>query len=378
MEPRLQLQLSARHARGEGELRAVACSRIDQSVAQLKAQELTISTAVINAGLNVENAYKLYQASVKSREAAETQRRTPAQVRFDNGMLTNFEVVTNQQTADRRAAQRTGRAHQLHERHGRVRARPEGRRLVVLVRRTFFRSRGIRDTVVAGVPGTHGLDAKDSPHPRRRHPRRRRGVVLPLRAGLTPPRRPAARRAPARGRGGARRAAAPAGRTPMTVDTGRRSRATKWWTTSPSSATWSARPRSMWCRAWPAASISIPVKLGDRVSRRGQVVAKIEDREIREQINQAQATLEVNKANVTQRENEVQVQQNALERTKTTASRRGLTARQMLEDAEARYNAAVSQLNVAKAQQIADAVAHRRAEDHAVQHDRASPPSTAS
>ena len=70
---------------------------IDQSVAQLKAQELTISTAVINAGLAVENAYKLYQAAVKSREAAE-KNADASQVRFDNGMLTNFEVVQNQQT----------------------------------------------------------------------------------------------------------------------------------------------------------------------------------------------------------------------------------------------------------------------------------------
>lgn len=94
---------------------------------------------------------------------------------------------------------------------------------------------------------------------------------------------------------------------------------------------------------------SIPVKLGDRVAR-GQAVAKIEDREIREQINQAQATLEVNKANANQRENEVEVQKIALDRAKTTLER-GLTSRQMFEDAEARYNNAVSQLNVAKAQQ---------------------------
>jgi len=94
---------------------------------------------------------------------------------------------------------------------------------------------------------------------------------------------------------------------------------------------------------------SIPVRLGDRIAK-GQLVAKIEDREIREQINQAQATLEVNKANVTQRENEVQVQQLALERAKTMLER-GLTARQNFEDAEARHNAALSQLNVAKAQQ---------------------------
>jgi RND family efflux transporter MFP subunit len=94
---------------------------------------------------------------------------------------------------------------------------------------------------------------------------------------------------------------------------------------------------------------SIPVKLGDRVAK-GQLITKIEDREIREQINQAQATLDVNKANVAQRENEVQLQQLALDRAKTSFEK-GLTARQTLEDAEARYNAAVSQLNVAKAQQ---------------------------
>ena len=94
----------------------------------------------------------------------------------------------------------------------------------------------------------------------------------------------------------------------------------------------------------------IHVKLGDRVAR-GAVVAKIEDREIREQINQAQATLAVNKANVTQRESEQQLQQSALERTRNIFER-GLTSRQLLEDAESRYNAAVSQVSVARAQQV--------------------------
>lgn len=94
---------------------------------------------------------------------------------------------------------------------------------------------------------------------------------------------------------------------------------------------------------------TISVKLGDRVAR-GQSVAKIEDREIREQINQATATLDVNKANVEQRERDLAVQQMALDRAKATFEK-GLTARQNLEDAEARYNAAVSQVNVAKAQQ---------------------------
>jgi outer membrane protein len=76
---------------------ATAQIRMDQSVAQLKAQELTVSTAVVNAGLNVENAYKLYLAAVKSREAAE-RNADAAQVRFDNGLLTNIEVVTAQNT----------------------------------------------------------------------------------------------------------------------------------------------------------------------------------------------------------------------------------------------------------------------------------------
>ncbi len=74
---------------------ARAVLAVDQSLARIKSQELQISTAVINAGLNVENTYKLYQASVKAREAAE-KNAAAAQVRFDNGMLTNFEVVTIQ------------------------------------------------------------------------------------------------------------------------------------------------------------------------------------------------------------------------------------------------------------------------------------------
>jgi RND family efflux transporter MFP subunit len=94
---------------------------------------------------------------------------------------------------------------------------------------------------------------------------------------------------------------------------------------------------------------SIGVRLGDRVAR-GQMVAKVEDREIREQINQAQANRDVNRANVGNRENDVRVAELAHERARTSFDR-GIASRQSLEDAEARYNAAVSQLTVAKAQQ---------------------------
>jgi len=94
---------------------------------------------------------------------------------------------------------------------------------------------------------------------------------------------------------------------------------------------------------------SIGVQLGDRVTR-GQVVAKIEDREIRQQISQAEAGLAVNQANVSQRENDVRVRQTTLDRTREMFER-GLTAKQNLEDAEAQFNAAQSQVLVARSQQ---------------------------
>ena len=94
---------------------------------------------------------------------------------------------------------------------------------------------------------------------------------------------------------------------------------------------------------------SVNVRLGDRVTR-GQTVAKVEDREIREQINQARASGEVNKANVANRENDVKVAAVALDRAQTSFDR-GIASRQSLDDAEARYSAAGSQVAVARAQQ---------------------------
>jgi outer membrane protein TolC len=69
-----------------------ALLQMDQTAVRLKASELNVRNEVVNAGLNVENTYKLYQASQKSRQAAE-RNADAAQTRFDVGMATNFEVV---------------------------------------------------------------------------------------------------------------------------------------------------------------------------------------------------------------------------------------------------------------------------------------------
>lgn len=94
---------------------------------------------------------------------------------------------------------------------------------------------------------------------------------------------------------------------------------------------------------------AVNVKLGDRVAR-GQVVAKIEDRTIREQIKQAEANLDVNKATVANRESEAKVAAATLDRL-NTSMKAGLISKQVLEEAEGRHNAAVAQLNVARSQQ---------------------------
>ncbi|MEO7189922.1 MAG: efflux RND transporter periplasmic adaptor subunit [Vicinamibacterales bacterium] len=93
---------------------------------------------------------------------------------------------------------------------------------------------------------------------------------------------------------------------------------------------------------------SIPVKLGDRVTK-GQLVAKLEDRALREQINQVRANIDVNQATAVARENDAKVAANNLDRAKTSFER-GLVSQQALEDADSRYNSAVSQVTVAKAQ----------------------------
>jgi outer membrane protein TolC len=68
---------------------------INQAEAQLKAQELTISTAVINAGLAVSNTYQQFQAAQTAREVAE-RNADAEQTRFEVGMSTNYNVVQAQ------------------------------------------------------------------------------------------------------------------------------------------------------------------------------------------------------------------------------------------------------------------------------------------
>jgi RND family efflux transporter MFP subunit len=93
---------------------------------------------------------------------------------------------------------------------------------------------------------------------------------------------------------------------------------------------------------------AIAVKLGDRVAK-GQQIAKIEDREIKEQITRFERTLDVNKANVANRESDMKGAEAVLARQKRGLDS-GLISRQFYEDAEIRYNTAVSQLTAARAQ----------------------------
>jgi RND family efflux transporter MFP subunit len=93
---------------------------------------------------------------------------------------------------------------------------------------------------------------------------------------------------------------------------------------------------------------AIQVKLGDRVSR-GQMLVKIEDRELQQQVKQAEQSLEVNKATVTQRQSDLQLRKTTLAR-QQELFKGGLSTRQTVEDAEASFNSAVAAVDLAKAQ----------------------------
>ncbi len=90
------------------------------------------------------------------------------------------------------------------------------------------------------------------------------------------------------------------------------------------------------------------VRLGDRVMR-GQRIAKIEDFEIVEQVKQAEAAQEVAAATIRQREADLQLALTNVERSRNLFQRQ-LLPKQTLDDNEARYQAAVAQIDLAKAQ----------------------------
>jgi RND family efflux transporter MFP subunit len=92
----------------------------------------------------------------------------------------------------------------------------------------------------------------------------------------------------------------------------------------------------------------ISVRLGDRVTR-GQRIAKIEDFELQEQVKQQEAALEVSRATIRQREADLQLAETNAERSRNLFARQ-LLPRQTLDDTEARYQSAVAQLDLARAQ----------------------------
>jgi RND family efflux transporter MFP subunit len=94
--------------------------------------------------------------------------------------------------------------------------------------------------------------------------------------------------------------------------------------------------------------LTMSVQMGDPV-RRGQVIGKIEDREIVEQVSQAEASQMVSKATIRQREADLNVAKVNFDRSKNLFERQ-LLAKQALDDAESRYLAAEAQIDLSKAQ----------------------------
>jgi membrane fusion protein, multidrug efflux system len=90
------------------------------------------------------------------------------------------------------------------------------------------------------------------------------------------------------------------------------------------------------------------VRLGDRVGR-GQRIAQIEDREIREQVKQAEAAFQVAQATVRQREADLKFAETNLDRSRNLFNRQ-LLPKQTLDDAEAKQQASIAQLDLARAQ----------------------------
>ena len=93
---------------------------------------------------------------------------------------------------------------------------------------------------------------------------------------------------------------------------------------------------------------SVNVQLGDPV-RRGQMIAKVEDREIQEQVRQAEAAFAVAAATIRQREADLQLAKTNLDRNRSLLERQ-LLPKQTFDDTDARHQAALAQLDLAHAQ----------------------------
>ena len=92
----------------------------------------------------------------------------------------------------------------------------------------------------------------------------------------------------------------------------------------------------------------VDVKLGDPV-RQGQVIARVEDSELREQVRGAEASYQVAQASIRQREADLKLAQNNLDRSRSLYERQ-LLPQQTFDDVDARHQAAVAQLDLARAQ----------------------------
>jgi RND family efflux transporter MFP subunit len=93
---------------------------------------------------------------------------------------------------------------------------------------------------------------------------------------------------------------------------------------------------------------SIAVRLGDPV-RRGQLLAKVEDSEIQEQVRQAQASFQVGQATIRQRDADLKLAKTNLERSRSLFERQ-LLPQQTYDDTQARFEAALAQADLARAQ----------------------------
>ncbi len=93
---------------------------------------------------------------------------------------------------------------------------------------------------------------------------------------------------------------------------------------------------------------TVSVRIGDAVTR-GSLIALVEDREIREQVKQAEASFDVARATIRQREADLKFAETNLNRSRNLFQRQ-LLPQQALDDADARQQAANAQLDLARAQ----------------------------